>query len=526
MKKLLSLASICLALSFTSCEDFLTVSSPDELTTDNYFRDASDAEAGLAAAYSQLYHGDAYATSEVRWTTEEFRTDLFDLGTDASNYDQWVALHNFTYTNGNTQFSYYYQDLYRGINFANQVLAKVAEMPAENIDDDTRNLVLREAHFLRGYYHMILLLNWEKIIIRDEYETDADLLNKPLSERVDCWNFVIDELTEATKLPEQRSLDELGRATSGAAYSYLGFAYLTRAYEETAKKDEYLDEAYKAFRQVEISNQYELVSGDALIGMFNGTNKNCKESIFEVQYSMSEANGSAHYSFINQWMGAAELRGYDEILPNDILMNEYMEEGVKADNLYDNRLYNTIYFRCPYFNDGKGKVMNQYDYDQLFCEYEVKVDEATGRRDTIRKAGTEYNKPVFRKFTSPTIADMGDACAINIPLMRYANVLLMMAEVLNEQGHPEQAVPYINQVRTVHGGMSGIPTNSDYEKVKAQIEHERILEFPLESYRWYDMRRWGVTAERLQAAERSGFDESKLFYPIPKWETDANSLVK
>lgn len=60
MKKYFYLASICFALSFTSCEDFLSVESPDELTTDNYWRNEDDAQAGLAAAYSQLYHGDTY----------------------------------------------------------------------------------------------------------------------------------------------------------------------------------------------------------------------------------------------------------------------------------------------------------------------------------------------------------------------------------------------------------------------------------------------------------------------------------
>ena len=93
MKKIFYLASIiCLALSSTSCEDFLTVESPDELTTDNYWRNEQDAQAGLAAAYSQLYHGDTYATSEVRWPTEEYRADIVNLGSDAGNYDQWVAL--------------------------------------------------------------------------------------------------------------------------------------------------------------------------------------------------------------------------------------------------------------------------------------------------------------------------------------------------------------------------------------------------------------------------------------------------
>lgn len=498
MKKYFYLASICFALSFTSCEDFLSVESPDELTTDNYWRNEDDAQAGLAAAYSQLYHGDTYATSEVRWPTEEFRADLFKLGSDAGNYDQWVALYYFNYTNGNTQFSYYYQDLYRGINFANQVLANVPNIP--DLDDATRNSILNEAHFLRGYYHMMLLLNWEKIIIRDEYIVESSQLNKPLSERSACWNFVIDELKYAINLPEKRSDDELGRATSGTAYSYLGFAYLTRAYEEADQKETYLEEALQALDNVK---GYSLVSGDELIGMFNGTNKNCSESIFEVQYSKSEANGSVHYSYINQWIGAKELNGYDEILPSDVLMNEYMKEGELNNGRYDERLYNTIYYQCDYFNDGTGRVMGK-EYDELF-------------------GGN--NKPVFRRFTSPTLGEMSDACAINIPLMRYVNVLLMKAEVLNEQNHPELAIPIINDVRRVHGNMPPM-TGTTQQEVREQIEHERILEFPLESYRWYDLRRWGKTASALQQAGRTGFDESKLFYPIPKWETDANPEVK
>lgn len=516
MKKFLYLASICLAMLFTSCEDFLTVESPDELTSDNFWRDKNDAEAGLSAAYSQLYHGDAYATSEVRWPVEEYRSDICMLGTDAGNYDQWVGLYNFTYTNGNTQFSYYYQDLYRGINFTNQVLAKVPEIPAEKLDETSRSQILNEAHFLRGYYHLMALLNWEKIIIRDEYITENNQLNKGLSERADAWKFVIDELAYGRNLPDVRDNTETGRATSGAANAYLGFAFLTRAYEETAQKDAHLTAALTALKAVQSSTAgYTLVSGDKFIDMFNGTNKNCKESIFEVQFTKNEANGSSHISWMHNWIASSELGGWDEILPNDFLMEEYKREGVKADGLYDNRLYATIYFQCPYFNDGTGKVMGK-DYNYFFSKHD---------KDDNIISGTEYDKPSFRKFTPRTLDEMGESCAFNIPLMRYANVLLMIAEVLNEQGHPDQAVPYINEVRREHGGMPGIDANSDYNAVKKQIEHERIIEFPLESYRWYDMRRWGVTAERLQAIGRTGYDEAKAFYPIPKWELDANPLV-
>ena len=122
MKKLFYMAGFVLAATITSCDDFLTVSSPDQLTTGNFWRDVEDVEATMASVYAQLYHGDEYATSEVRWPVEEYRADLFNLGNDAINYQTWTDIYNFTYTNGNTQFSYYYQDLYRGINFANQII--------------------------------------------------------------------------------------------------------------------------------------------------------------------------------------------------------------------------------------------------------------------------------------------------------------------------------------------------------------------------------------------------------------------
>lgn len=503
MKKYIYFAALALTLSFTSCNDFLSVESPDELTSNNFWRNESDALAGLAAAYSQLYHGDMYATSEIRWPVEGFRTDLYNIGSDAGNYQEWVELYQFNYTNGNSAFSYYYQDLYRGINFANQVLNKVPEIPAGNISDEVRQTILGEAHFLRGYYHLMLLMNWEKIIIRDVYITKENELNKPLSERSAAWDFVIQELQAATNLPSKRTDDEMGRATSGAAWSYLGFAYLTRAYEETYKKTEYLNDALKAFENVK---GYELVSGDQLIDMFNGSNKNCPESIFEVQYTKSETNGSVHYSFINQWIGASELGGWDEILPSTFLVNEYKKEGAEATTgRYDSRLYNTIYLRDPYFNDGSKRVIEQ-DYDERFKQED----------------GTVLDKPVFRKYTSTTKDAMQESCAFNVVLMRYANVLLLKAEVLNELGRTAEAIPIINEIRKVHGDMPAMKGVSQAE-VRKQIEHERILEFPLESYRWYDLRRWGKIKPALDNVGRDGTAAEKHdFYPIPKWEVDAN----
>ena len=118
--------------------------------------------------------------------------------------------------------------------------------------------------------------------------------------------------------------------------------------------------------------------------------------------------------------------------------------------------------------------------------------------------------------------ELWERSTINIPLMRYANVLLMKAEVLNKQGHPDQAIPLINEVRRVHGNMPDM-TGTTQAEVQAQIEHERILEFPLEGYRWYDLRRWGKLSETLGG--RGYVKGTHDFYPIPLWEVNANSAL-
>lgn len=512
MKKYIYIAGLCLAsLMTSSCEDFLTVESPDQLTSNSFWRNQSDAEAGIAAAYSQLeYYIDTWEFAEVKWPVEAYREDIIEMGIDARNYSNWVELYNYTYTNGNSQFNSYWNNNYKGASFANQVIEKVSGIPDDKINPTTRTQLVNEAHFLRAYYHLKLLLNWKEIIIRDKYITNQADLSKALSSRTDAWNFIVEDLKKATALPASYDSDNVGRATSGAANAYLGFVYLTRAYEEADKKADYLNKALEAFNNVK---GYELVKN--FTGLFDGTNKNSKESVFELQMSASTANGANYRTQLHRWIGVGELWGWDEILPSDLLVNEFKKEGEKATTgRYDSRLYGSLFFQCPYYNDGTGKVYGK-NYDDWFAK-----KDANGNL-------VAYDRPAFRKFMPANLDGLkNNYCALNMPLMRYANVLLMKAEVLNEQGHPEQAIPLINQVRDVHGDMPPM-TGTTQADVRQQIEHERMIEFPLENWRWYDLRRWGKLKEALTTAGRGSYsDEKNAFYPTPLTEINANEALK
>lgn len=496
MKKIISLFLLFASAVFVSCDDFLTVESPDKITSDSFWRNATDAEAGLAAAYSQLECSiDTWAFAEVKWPVEAYREDMILMGRDASNYEDWVKLFDFTYNDSNTQFSQYWRIHYKGLNYCNQVIAMVSKI---DMDPAYRDQIINEATFLRGYYHMKLLLNWENIILREEYINSPDQLDVPLSERSVCWESIIRDLKQATKLPVKQTSAHTGRATSGAAWAYLGWAYLTRAYEQPATKDADLKAALEAFDNVK---GYSLENN--FLGMFNGTNENSKESVFELQFTLDRSNGARYYTELHYWIASEEIGGWDEISPSDKLVTELKKEGkTSLSDTYDMRCYATLIFDDEYFMSGN-KIFGQ-NYDDYF---------------------TTNRRAVFRKFL-PDYSDIDqEESGFNIPLMRYSNVLLMKAEVLNELKRSSEAVTLINDIRLVHGNMPAM-TGSSYDAVKAQIEHERIVEFPLENFRFYDLRRWGTAKSALESVGRTNFDASKHnFYPIPRTELNSNNAL-
>lgn len=500
MKKIIYISALLISTVFTSCEDFLSVESPDQLTSDSFWRNETDAQAGISAVYSQLENSlDTWEFAEIKWPVEAYREDIIELGKDAMNYPNWVELGKYTYTNGNSQITSYWKNNYRGISFANQVIEKVPQIPAGEIDENIRTQIINEAYFLRAYYHLKLLLNWEKIIIQDSYIDNEEELDKDVSERDKAWEFIIGDFTKATALPESYSSENIGRATKGAAYAYLGFSEMTRAYENSMNREGF-EAALKALENVK---GYSLE--DNFVSMFNGTNKNCSESIFELQFSLSTANGANYSTQMHRWIGCNELMGWDEIRPSEILVNEFKKEGTTSfDGLYDQRYYETLFTKCEYFNDNTGKVYGK-NYDDWFT--------------------TDFN--AFRKFMPADIEGLENSrCAINIPLMRYSNVLLMKAEILNQLDRGQEGLIFINEVREKHGKMPAVNLTKK-EDIQSQIEHERILEFVLENWRWYDLRRWGKLSSAIEKTGRDNFDEKKhSFYPIPLTEINSNNKLQ
>lgn len=506
------LTTLLIALVCFSCNDdeFLEQKSPDQLTSDSFWRNVDDAQAGLTAVYGELESRSNFwdGWQEGRPVMEYFRSDYSLPGPDASNYAHWMSIFNFDYTNGHTFVNVLWTTNYKGLNFANQVITKVGEMTPEQISDEDRKQIIGEALFLRGYYHFKLLSLYEKIILRTEIIT-AGTLDKALATRPEAWSSIISDFEQAATMLKTKESTEPGRATKGAAYAYLGKVYLHKAGDPTSAEASDFTNAKNALKEVVLGNvgSYDLEPN--FLSNFNGENENNQESIFELQFKTGDAtswNATRLHAFVGDW----SIGGWGGLEATKGLETVMKSEGMIASNgLYDFRLYGSLYFRDSFYNDTSTQEMQGYTWDQL-------MDWQYGN--------TNEDKVYFRKWL-PNYVWNNSYIGVNVVLMRYADVLLMYAEALNETGETQQAIPIINTIRDTHGLMPAITVTSQTD-VRNQIIHERTMELSLESVRFFDLRRWGMLDQAMQDANRTGFNANNHAYlPVPLSEINNNNLV-
>ncbi|WP_245799589.1 RagB/SusD family nutrient uptake outer membrane protein [Cellulophaga omnivescoria] len=481
------------------------------MTSVSYWRNLEDAESGLTAAYSELEARSNFwdGWQEGRPVIEYFRSDYALPGPDASNYSHWMSIFNFNYTNGHTFLNVLWSTNYKGLNFANQVISKVGEMTPEQISSEDKKRIIGEATFLRGYYHFKLLTLFDQIIVRTDVVT-AETLDKPLATRTEAWNIILEDFKAAGEvLSTSYNGQNVGRATKGAAYAYLGKAYLYKAGDDSSSEVSDFANAADALQKVVDSNVYDLFPD--FVGNFNGENENNIESVFELQFKTGDAtsyNATRLHAFIGDW----SIGGWGGLEASIGLVDDMKTEGMTATNgLYDNRLYGSLYFKDPFYNNPSTNEMQGSTWDVLMTE-------------TYGSPEAKDNSAYFRKWLPNFVRD-NSYVGVNVVLMRYADVLLMYAEALNEIGRTDEAIPIINEIRDVHGLMPAISVSSQ-AAVREQIQHERTMELSLESVRFFDLRRWGMLDSAMNEAGRSGFNATQhSYFPVPLSEIQANTAI-
>ena len=467
MKKIIATISVAVLLvSLSGCEKFLTEVPKSTLVAENSFTTSDDWEKALTGAYAMLQE---VFMEKYTIVLNEFGTDEvepFDL-----SWALYVQLKYYTYDAQHEFFRCHYIWAYDGIKRCNTVLDMPAAAP---VDPAERALMEAQAKFLRAIFYFDLVTYYGGVPIWTTSAIDPDQISKPRSSVEDVYKIILTDMEEAAAaLPEKWDKpSDAGRATSHAANAFLGRFYLQHGQP---------DKALEALKKVE--GKFSLYTN--LNDIFAPSHKNeFKENIFEVQFSHS-GNWGLEGSLQSSYWGP---RG----------------GGGPTNNAFG----------------WGGFGPTQYLYDQYDAS-----DKRRAQWFATTYQGVPQNPPCTMKFRDPDYGNQIEDDDLNYVMMRYADVLLMMAEALNETDDAtNKKYDCINAVRDRAGvgKLSGLSK----DEFRAAVLKERLLELNCEHHRRTDLIRFGKLAEQVHAAfPEINLDAHCNLYPIPQQALDSNSAM-
>jgi len=420
----------------------------------------------------------------------------------------------FQYTKDDWATNTYWNDHYYMINLANKELFYADSL---KVSDESSLRNVGEAHFFRAYSYFDLVKAYGEVPKIDFYYTDPAQGIKPKAPVDTIYALIDRDLRIAQQLlPLNWELNGIntypGRLTSGAAHTLAAQAFLFRKQWDSVKTH---CQAVISSGQYTLTTKFTDIWKDGL----NGEGKNGPESIFEMQAIVGE-NGKNNYGTAwgtsqNVRQGGAGVEwnlGWGWNTPTQKLVSDWDET--------DPRKAATILYSGKYdggsAQGGYGATLPPYNKDSLG---------KPGFLDQPYWSKKVYSDPQMRKYTGQ-INSSGGADWINHRILRYADVLLMMAEAANETGDGATAQTMLEMVRARarNGDNSVLPmiTFSSQSQMRTAIKNERRWEFAMEGYRFYDLVRWGDAVSVLGSL---GYTNRCRYYPIPQKVIDLSNGV-
>jgi starch-binding outer membrane protein, SusD/RagB family len=507
MKKVfLYIIPLLLLISGACRKNFLTLSPPTQENAATFYTTANDFQEALVGVYQAL-RGWADPAS---WLMGEERTDNTrydpnpaDRGiaiTDRENVADWLDVSTNSVTNAK------YINDYTGIERANIILDRIT---AANIDSADKKSVIGETSVLRAFFYFDLVQFYGAVPLNLHTVSSPDQAFLPRTAADSVYATIISDLqTAIANLPATVTFPQTGRVSIGTAKTLLANVYMVQ--KNWAAAQSLLTDV----------TQLGYALNPSYSSAFLTTNKNSVESIFEVQYQQGSSNGQYSdfiYEFIPPVANSTVITGADgNTLNYACAQNAPTQDLINAYESADTaRLHASI-----------GVIEGHYDANANFVADTLKnVGDPIAPGETAFYFANKYLHPHAVAFQTDD----------DWPIYRYAEVLLSLAECLNEQGNSGQALPWLNQVRARAGLAPSMET--DQTNLRTVIAHERRIELALENKRWTDLLRTGqvipvMTAFAAEAKTNPqvpsaayNITNDKLLFPIPLSELQVNPLL-
>jgi len=454
---------LVVAVASASCnESFLDRNHPGDLTGDKLYKTVEDFEGALAGCYGSIL-GPA--------TTNIYLGEIPSDNVYISRFQpsgNWVDMDRLAITAQNGSLNGYWTDNFATVQRVNIFLD---ELERSGMTETDKNVMAAEARFLRAYAYFNLVRVFGAVPVYDKRMPLQEMYDVPRGSLDAIYQLIIDDLTEAANLDDYRTPDAQamagGKASTTAALAMLGKVYLW-------KKD--FPKAEQTLRTVVEESGKGLVD---LADLYDADEPFNQEIIFSINY--------ARTSGFNHPLTAASVP-YN-VDPTDIYPN------ISG-------------------SFGSGMFMIEPYVAAKFEANDKRLTDWT-RTVTFEVLGTEDTNIFSLKYVDPLTTFNGLSGA-NTIILRYADVLLMYAEALNENGKTGDAYPHIDAVR-LRAGINELPDGYSKQQMFEALADERQREFLLEGDRWFDLRFRGM--DFLE-------DEMEVFKPNAYLEQNREVVVE
>jgi hypothetical protein len=475
---------IGLILIWSCSSDFLDRKPKGNLTSETFFANKDHAIAAVNAIYANFRSWE-YCGLPYLGATDIISDDA-DKGSSENDAFFLTQMDNLTFDATNGTFVTTWRGHYQTIARANIAIAKI---PNIDMDENLKNRLIGEARFLRGFNYF-RLVQWfgdvpliTESVPEDQYFLQSRTMVSEVYKAIEAdLKFAIDVLPEKSKYTSA----DLGRVTKGAAKGILMKLYLLQ------KK---YAEVLTLGAEIVNSGEYSLLPN--YNDIFKQVGENGRESVFEIGAAALQASiagpGSTPYNMVQGVRGVPNL-GWGFNRPSDDLIAAYEPN--------DPRRQATIIYVGEVLPDGSTIV-----------------------QDNPELVNERYNQKAWVG-AHPGLQDNGPG---NIRILRYADILLMIAEAAAEINDLNKANQYVNLIRQrARGGNAFILKDvniSDQATMIAAVRKERRVELAMEQHRFFDMQRWGILKESFDRIKKPFVSNKHELFPLPQSEIDLSGGI-
>lgn len=473
------IAIALLGFSFSSCSDFLEQNPQTDLSENDFYKTADDILSAVNGAYSSLQEGDIYGNWYVfgEIPSDNTRNQLSGSVTTQNEFDQFYI------DTQNSMIANFWKAAYKVINRTNTILGRIDGI---EINTELANRYKLECKFIRAlmYFNLVRVYGDVPLVLKEISISESyDILREP---KENVYNQIIADLKEAQDLPVSYSTAEDGRATQGAAKALLANVYMTL--HKYAEAETILAEIINSGRYSLLENTPGSLNIDGYKNVFSPVNHNSKEGIFEIQFLKGGYGEGSNYA--------------NNFAPENSGTNVVAVGGTGGNNIPEMDIYNA------------------YEEGDLRRDFSMSL----GYYDN-RKNNEWVESRYVCKFMD--VPYQNNDASNNYPVIRYADVILMYAEALNQNGKTAEACKYLNMTRRRGFGYQTTETSpvdlqtTDKAQFALMVEQERRVELAFENHRWFDLIRTGRAVEVMKSKGFS-LNETNLICPIPQKQIDVN----